>query len=203
MPATATRTEERTLKPITPEIRETLLKYFATKPPDKTLTVKEFDSIRPYLNRGRGGLAKEAYEMVKDDPEMVKAAAISQVQKDHRTMERRTPEIRETLLKVLRAEPGEKNLDMPDFKMVAVFLDRKNGGIRAHAFRLFKDDKEVLLAAEKHRFKWQEMYKEQDKSKANGKDPALDKARSDTEKAVSSVRARRGKQPGKELEPER
>ncbi len=139
---------------ITPEKRELLIKYFANKPPEKSLTPKEFGEIKDLINRKRGGLTKEAYELVKDDKVLVKAAAISQVHKDHRVMEGRVPEVRDTLLKALQAKPGEKNLTPEEFKKVAVFLDRKNGGLRHHAFKLFKDDKEITQAASDHRTAW-------------------------------------------------
>jgi len=196
MPATADKTETKNheLKPITPEARECLMKYFGAKPPEKPLNEKEFNSIKDYLGRSRGGLSREAYQMVKEDKELVKAAAISQVHKDHRIMERRTPEIRDTLLKILRSGPGEKNLSLPEFKQVAVFLDQKNGGIRRHAFRLFKDDKEVLQAAEKNRAMKQEVAVSKDKSKNNGKDGSLEKVKRDTVKAIDAVRSRRSPQ---------
>ncbi len=141
-------------KKITPETRELLMKYFASKPPDKPLTGAEFDQVRPFIDRRRGGLTKEAYETIKDDKELVKAASISQVHRDHRVMDGRAPEVRDTLLKALQAKPGEKNLLMEEFKNVAVFLDRKNGGLRHHAFELFKNDKEVIEAATSHRAAW-------------------------------------------------
>ncbi len=190
MSANATKTPE--LKPMTPETREHLLKYFGAKPPEKPLAAKEFDSIKDYVDRRRGGLAKEAYAMVKEDTELVKAAAISQARKNQRTMERRTPEIRETLLKALRSHPGEKNLTLSEFKEVAVFLDFKNGGIRHHAFRLFKDDKEVLQAAEKNRFMKQEVDAAPDQSKAIGKNAAREAPERAPESAIDSVRSRRG-----------
>ncbi len=192
MPANATKTETPELKPITPKIRECLIKYFETRPPAQALDAKEYDSIRDYVNRSRGGLTKEAYQLVKDDKELVRAAARSQAQRDHRVMERRSPEIRELLLKALKANPGEKNLSLPEFKQVAIFLDQKNGGIRRHAFRIFKDDKEVLQKAEKNRFRKQEVDASQDKSKANGRSPAREASERAPESAIDSVRSRRG-----------
>ena len=70
MPTTLEKTETKQLEPITPEKRELLMKYFAAKPPEKPIEMKEFNSIRNYINRYRGGLIKEAYEMVKDDKEL-------------------------------------------------------------------------------------------------------------------------------------
>ncbi len=139
---------------ITPEKRDLLIKYFANKPPEKSLTPKEFDQIKDLINRKRGGLTKEAYELVKDDKTLIKAAAISQVYKDHRVMEKRGPEVRDILLKALQSQPGEKSLTAEEFKQVAVFLDRKNGGLRHHAFTLFKDDKEITQTATEHRTNW-------------------------------------------------
>ncbi|MDD2710110.1 MAG: hypothetical protein PHV34_19170 [Verrucomicrobiae bacterium] len=135
-------------------MRDFLLKYFAAKPGEKPLSEAEYEVIKPYIDRRQGGLNREAYTSFKEDKEMVKAASISQVHRDHRIMESRVDEVRPALLKALNAKPGEKPLTIEEFKDTAIFLDRKNGGLRHYAWGLFKDDKEILAAAEKHRQAW-------------------------------------------------
>ena len=194
MPTTEEKTETKQLEPLTPEKRELLIRYLGAKPPEKPIELKEFNLVRNYIDRYRCGLTKEAYEMVKDDKELVKAAAINQVHRDHRIMDRRTPEIRHVLLKALRSPPGEKRLSLPEFKQVAVFLDFKHGGIRRHAFELFKDDPEIVEAAKKNRDIRLTKEVSQDKSKSPEKDPFLERVKSNTEKAIDAVRSRRSRQ---------
>jgi hypothetical protein len=141
------------------QLRELFLKYFQAKPGEKPLSEKEFEQIKPHLDRRMGGLTKETYELFKGDKDIVKAASISQVHRDHRIMNARATEIRDTLLKALNAKPGEKPLTAQEFKDVAIFLDRKNGGLRHHAYEIFKEDKEICAAAEKHRNAWRETAK--------------------------------------------
>lgn len=174
------QTPKQTLQAPSPEARECLIKYFAAKPLGKPLDEKEFASIKDFVDRKRGGFTKEAYAFVKEDKELVKAAAIHQAYRTQRVMDSRAPEARHTLLKALRAPPGEKRLSLEEFKTVAVFLDPKNGGLRRHAYQIFKDDKEVTHAAEEHRSAWP--------LQDHGKDPSLEQVKRDTENALDAVR---------------
>ncbi len=168
---------------IPPEHRALLLKFFKGTSVDienkaefvKPLHDQEFGQIKHYIDRYRGGLTREAHEMAQGDKELIKAAAISQVFKDHRVMDARLeeqPELRNIILKALQAQPGEKNLTLEEFKEVAVFLDRKNGGLRHYASQTFKEDKEMIEAAQKHRQSWEATGKSQDAGKeADEKSP--------------------------------
>jgi hypothetical protein len=178
-PPTA-ETRAKTTIQATPELRELLLRYFAEKKSNqKPLNDQEYGKIRNLLDRRQGGLTREAYEAFKGDKDVVKAAAIGQIHRDHRIMDAKSSEVRPVLLKALKGKPGEKPLSEQEFKKVAIFLDRKNGGIRRHAFEIFKDDKEIVEAAQKHREAWQ--------ANAQGKAPeAFAKKEGSTAKGAAS-----------------
>lgn len=154
-PMTSTTTTQTKLPEVTPTIRENVFKVLNAKQGDKPVSLEQFKEIRPFLDLKRGGLTREAYEIFKDDKELIKAAATSKFHKDQKFMDAQAPEVRDTLLKALQSKPGEKTLSTEEFKDVVVFLDRKNGGIRPHAFQLFKGDQEIVEAAKKHREAWQ------------------------------------------------
>ncbi|MCC7518207.1 MAG: hypothetical protein IT578_03370 [Verrucomicrobiae bacterium] len=141
---------------LAPGDRDLLMKFFTHRGPGKALTDPEFARIKDHVDPRRGGLTKEAYQAVKADKDLVKASAVRRAQRDHRIMEARLPKAREPLLKLLKAGPGEKVLSLEEFKQVAIFLDRKNGGLRRHAYELLKEDPEIVKAAEKHREAWKE-----------------------------------------------
>jgi phage gp16-like protein len=191
MPEQATPVTQPPASPV--QLRELFLKYFQAKPGEKPLSEKEFEQIKPHLDRRMGGLTKETYELFKGDKDIVKAASISQVHRDHRIMNARAAEIRDTLLKALNAKPGEKPLTAQEFKDVAIFLDRKNGGLRHHAYEIFKEDKEICAAAEKHRNAWRETAKGRaaDPGKETGRNAATVNQSKETTK--SSPPSNRGK----------
>ena len=143
-------------KVVAPGDRDLLMKFFTHRGPGKALTDPEFSQIKDHVDPRRGGLTKEAYQALKGDKDLVKASAIRKAQRDHRIMEARLPKVREPLLKLLQAEHGEKVLSLDEFKQVAIFLDRKNGGLRRHAYELLKEDPDIVKAAEKHRDAWKE-----------------------------------------------
>lgn len=149
---------------ITSETRDLLMRYFTNKPPEKPLSEQEFNQIRTFIDRRRGGLTREAYEVTKGDKQLIKTALMSQIHKDHRTMDANAPEVRDLLLKVLQTKPGEKVLSIEEYKDIVTFLDRKKGGLRHHAYEIFRNDQEIINAAKDHREAWrsQSTQKERD-----------------------------------------
>lgn len=137
------------LPEVTPEVRTNLLKVLQSEPGEKPLSKEKFDEVRPFLDPIKGGLTRDAFQTLRDDKEVIQAATQS------RAWGRlEIASLRESILKVLHAKPGEKVLSLDEFKETAGYLDRKNGGLRPSAFEVFKSDKEVLDAAIKHREAW-------------------------------------------------
>lgn len=194
------------------EHKELLLKLFkgtSVDLPDKStfvkpLTNEEYDKIRDYVDRRRGGLTRDAHEVA--DPELRKAAAISQVFKDHRIMDARMkeyPELRDTLLSALKAKPGEKPLTLEQFKDVAVFLDRVNGGLRHYAFNAYRKDEGIVQAAKDHQATW--IKREAGKEQGTGQEaaPVQGKPVSKLEERINRKSAGMGQESGvgQEAEP--
>ena len=197
---------ETTQTPTTTD-RELLLRYFKSTSIDlkegqkfePALNDQEYSQIRKHIDRYRGGLTRESFQQFKDDKEVIKAASISSVFKDHRIMKSRAPDVRNDLLRLLQSKPGEKNLTVDQYKQVVVFLDPKNGGIRKHAYEIFKEDKEIIEAAKQHRQNW-EKKEPAEKSVAPEAKPAP--TREEVQKAVSKEQKKIAhKTKGKEIEP--
>ncbi len=156
-PPMSTPSENQVPTPPTPEQRDHLLKLFTAAPGEKPLTREQFREIKPYLDFRKGGIHHTAFDLLRDDKEVIQAA------KKHRAIyiqevkefQAAGKERRDLILKALNARPGQKPLTPSEFKEVADFLDRKKGGLRRDIYEAFRDDQEILDAAKSHREVWQ------------------------------------------------
>jgi hypothetical protein len=138
--------------------RELLMKLFKSQPGEKTLSEKEFEKVKDLISLTKGGLKLQVFHQFKNDKELIRAA------RDHQLAMSKTlvnvKEVREPLLRLLKSPLGEKNLTLDEYKKVIGLIKSGKGGLTQRAYDLFKEDKEIISAAQEHRSVKSESLKE-------------------------------------------